>query len=71
MSRANSEAGSPVKPFRSLSGEQVEPLDLDEDRSSSETIPLVDSDSPALGPTTTPPKSIASPEVLAKDAGAL
>lgn len=51
MSRTGSESGSPVKPFRTVSGGTMEPLDLDEDKSTSEaTIPLVDG-SPALDPT--------------------
>ena len=63
MSRAPSEGNSPVKPFRTISGSSlsgdggsggpIEPLDLDEDKSSSEmTIPLVEG-SPALEATRT------------------
>ena len=52
MSRTGSESGSPVKPFRAVSGGTMEPLDLDEDKSSTSemTIPLVDG-SPALDST--------------------
>ena len=77
MSRVNSESNSPVKPFRTVSGSSasgdgssgaMEPLDLDEDKSSSEaTIPLVEG-SPALEATRTESSSDVPRMTLSGDA---